>query len=358
MSIRDEVRHAPGYRFSAHPYRVKLDQNEAPDDLPRDVRARALAKIEARSWNRYPSLHGHSVARALAARDGWDPDGVVVANGSNVLIQGAILAAGLGRRVATASPTFAVYGDQARVLGVPVHEVPLRTQDFGLDAPAFRAVLADGPGALFLADPAAPTGNRLADDDVGAVLDAASEHDWTAFVDEAYAPFDGRDRLDLVRGRHERVSLRTLSKAEGLAGARLGYALCSPDTARQLEKVLLPFRLSALQVAVAEAVLEAGAEARDARIRHVVRERERIRSALAELGDVHPFPSDTNFVTFRVDDPAAVHRRLLAQGILIRRQDHLPGLAGCLRVTMGRSDENDAFLQALPHALVGETVHG
>lgn len=357
MMIRDEVRNAPGYRFRAHPHRVKLDQNEAPDDLPPEVRERAMEKMRSASWHRYPDMHATTLARLLAEREGWDPAGVVVAPGSNVLIQGAILAAGLGRRVATVAPTFAVYVDQARLLGVPLDTVPLLRPSFSLDVPAMRSVLEAGPGVAFLADPAAPTGNRLADADVAAVLDAASQNDWLTVIDEAYAPFDGRDRLDLVRERPERVSLRTLSKADGLAGVRLGYALCAPDTARQLEKVLLPFRVSALQAAVAEAVLEAGAPLRQARVKEIVRERDRMRAALTRLDAVHAFESSTNFVLFRVDDPEGVHRRLLEEGVLVRRQDHLPGVEGCLRVTVGRRDENDAFLDALPRALAPEMIH-
>lgn len=360
MSIRDAVRAEPAYHFRARPHRVKLDQNEAPADLDPALRARVLERLAQVDWHRYPELRAESVARRIAARDGWDPDGVVVSPGSNVLIQAAILAAGLGRRVLTVAPTFAVYAAQARLLGVELVEVPLRGDDFALDPDALVRELRRGPGVLFLSDPAAPTGNRLDDGAVASVLDAAAEHDWIAVIDEAYWPYDGRHRLDAVRAHPERVALRTFSKADALGGVRLGYALTSPDTARELGKVLLPFDVSVLQAAVATAVLDDPA-AEDARWRRVATaraERERVRAALAALPEVTVYDSVTNFLLFRTPDAAAAHEALLAEGVLVRRQDHLPGLEGCLRVTLGSPEDDDAFLAAARRAFAAEAPHG
>ncbi|MDZ7707693.1 MAG: histidinol-phosphate transaminase [Trueperaceae bacterium] len=353
MSIRDEVRDAPAYVFRAWPHRVKLDQNEAPADLAEPLRERVLDRLREVDWHRYPELRAHTVAAAIAERDGWDPDGVVVAPGSNVLIQALVIAAGLGRRVLTVSPTFAVYASQARLLGVELSEVPLSPDGFALDAPALTRELRRGPGVVFLADPAAPTGNRLDDDAVAAVLEAASRHDWTVVIDEAYWPYAGVHRLDEIRGRPDRVALRTFSKADALGGVRLGYALAHPDTAKQVGKVLLPFDVSALQAAVAEVVLadDEAAAARERRIATARRERERVREALAAHPEVTVYPSVTNFLLFRVPDAEAAHRAFLDEGVLVRRQDHLPGLGGCLRVTVGSEADDDAFLAAAERAL-------
>lgn len=353
MSIRDEVRDAPAYVFRAEPYRVKLDQNEAPEDLPAELREAVLERMRTAEWHRYPEIRAAGVARRIAARDDWDEDGVVVSPGSNVLIQALVIAAGVGRRVLSVTPTFAVYASQARLLGTDLREVPLDPDDFGLDVPALLHEIRDGPGVLFLADPAAPTGNRHADERIEAVLDAASEYGWLTVVDEAYAPFDGRDRADLVRGRPDRVLLRTFSKADALGGVRLGYALTHPDTATQVAKVLLPFGVSALQAAVAEVVLDdpRGVAARSARIDSARSERVRLAERLARHDAIEVYPSVTNFVLFRCADAGALHAALLDRGVLIRRQDHLPGLGGCLRVSVGTPEQNDAFLAALDAAL-------
>lgn len=352
MSLRDEVRDAPAYVFRAHPHRVKLDQNEAPEDLPDELREEVLARLRDASWHRYPEMRAESVARRIAERDGWDPSGVVVSPGSNVLIQALVIASGIGRRVATVAPTFAVYASQARLLGARLDEVPLLREGFELDVDGFARVLRHGPGILFLADPAAPTGNRHDDARVAEVLDLASRHGWMAVVDEAYAAFDGRDRSDLVRGREDRVLLRTFSKADGLGGVRLGYALTEPDTARHLGKVLLPFDVSALQAALARVVLDdpRALAARSARIDAVGRERRRVAARLAARPELEVYPSVTNFLLIRCADAAWLHGALLDRGVLIRRQDHLPGLDGCLRVSIGTPEDNDAFLEALDEA--------
>ena len=335
MTIRDEVRDLPAYRFTPRAAAVKLDQNESPFDLPEDLRSQALERLAAADWHRYPEMHAESLRARIGSRWDWPDDGVAVAPGSNVLIQALIIAAGLGRRVLTVTPTFSVYELQARVLGVDLTEIPL-LRDFGLPLEALLDELERGPGVLFLTTPAAPTGNRHDDADVAALLDAALEHGWTPVIDGAYAEFAGRDSVGLVRRRPGSVVLRTFSKAFGLGGVRLGYALAEPELATHLRKVTLPFQVSALQVAVGQTVLDAPDYVRR-RVERIVAERVRVFERLRDdpaFDAIAPFPSDANFVLFRTPDAA-----------------HLHSLGGCLRVTIGAESENDLFLHALAASL-------
>lgn len=348
----------PPYAFTAHEATWKLDQNEASTDLDPESKRRILDRIQHVDWHRYPEMHPDRLAAKIAERDGWDRDGVVVAAGSNVLIQALAIVAGLGRKVVVPTPTFSVYEGQARALGIPVHGVPLLAPDFSLDVDGLTEAMGGaGGGVTFLADPAAPTGNRHDDARMHAVLDAASAHDVLAVVDEAYWPFDGRHRLEAVRADPNVVSLRTFSKSDALGGVRIGYALAHPEVATNLKKVLLPFSVSSMQAIVAEATLD-DAQVRAARAERIVQarsERNRIVDRLTVLPGVQPFPSVTNFVTFRTHDARAVHTGLAQRGVLVRRQDHLPGLAGCLRVSIGEPAANDAFLEAL-HATLHATT--
>ena len=342
----------PAYRFEHHPQRVKLDQNEAPDALSPELLAAAMELIRSVDFNRYPDLHPVALEEALGRLHGWPAAGVVVANGSNVLIQALVILAGIGRSVVTVSPNFAVYAAQARLLGAEAVEVPLGA-GFALPTEGLLAALHDRRGVLFLTDPAAPTGNPHDPADIGRVMTAAdSSGAWLSVIDEAYYEFAGSDHSQLVRRLPSAVSLRTFSKAAGLAGVRLGYALASPEVATNLRKVLLPFSVSALQVAVGLSVLERPASGA-ARVAAVASERPRVMAALQRLPGVEVFPSVTNFVLFKVNDPAAVHRALLAADVVIRRQDHLPGAEGCLRVSIGTPGENDAFLAAVSAAILG-----
>ena len=342
MNVRPEVRAVPAYRFEAHPALVKLDQNESPDDLPASLREAALARVAAAEWHRYPALHPDALAERLGARHDWPAGGVVVAGGSNVLIQALVVLSGLGRRVVSLSPSFPLYAQQARLLGSDLHEVRLGP-DHAFPTEAAIEAVAAGSGVAFLPAPLAPTGNAVDPRDLLRVAEAAAPG-WTVVIDEAYAEFAGTDHVALARDFPRVVLLRTLSKAFGLAGARLGYAIAHPALAVELRKVVLPFSVSALQLAVGEAVLDAP-QWIDARVRATIAERERLAAALRDRG-VAFVPSVTNFLLLTVADAAATHQGLLERGVLVRRQDHLPGLAGAVRVTVGRRDENDAFLRA------------
>lgn len=355
MTLRREVLELPGYSFSARSQPVKLDQNESPYDLPEALKAEVLARLAQLPFNRYPELGAERLRTALAARCAWPEDGVVVAGGSNVLIAALVTAAGLGRTVVTLKPTFSVYALQAKLQGARLVEYPLGP-DFTLPEAALAHELAAGAGLLFLAQPAAPTGNLHPWEAVARLAEAAAGN-WLMVLDEAYGEFaraggdeSGDQGLALVERHPHLLSLRTFSKALGLAGARLGYALAHPEVAREVQKVILPFSVSALQQAVGAVALE-HPEVAEARVAEAKRERERLLAGLRALPGVAPYPTSTNFILFRVADAQSTHAGLLERGVVVRRQDHLHGLEGCLRVSVGRPEENEAFLNALAETL-------
>jgi histidinol-phosphate aminotransferase len=353
MPVRDAVRRIPPYRLSADRAEVKLNQNESPYDLPDALKREALKRVAEVPFHRYPDLQADDLRERIGLHHEWPADGVVVTGGSNVLIQCIVIACGLGRTVLTVEPTFAVYRLEAELLGTELIEERL-APGFGLPTEALLERMTDRRGVLFLTDPAAPTGNRLDPEGVRALVHAAG-NDWTVVIDEAYAHFSGRDHLDLVRASDDVVSLRTFSKAFGLGGVRLGYALTSPELAGELRKVALPFSVSALQMAIGAVVLE-HPELIEDRIAEAIAERRRLAAALEAVPDLTVFPSETNFVLFRCLDPEWLFTALLERGVLVRRQDHLPGLAGCLRVSVGQPHENDRLLAALSDALSREGV--
>jgi histidinol-phosphate aminotransferase len=343
MTLRSAVRDVPGYRVAAHAARVKLDQNESPYDLPADLRDRAFERLHEASLNRYPDMHADRVRARIAELEDWPEDGVVVAGGSNVLIQALVILAGIGQRVVTVTPTFAVYALQARLLGAELTEVPLAGAALPIDA--LERELRRGTGVHFLTDPMAPIGDAVGAAGVERLLQAGGER-WLTVVDEAYGPFAPSDHRDLVRRAPLGLSLRTLSKAYGLGGVRIGYALARPEVAAELQKTILPFSVSALQLAVAEVVLDDPAYVAE-RVRETVSERERMSRAFAAMPGVRVHPSVTNFLLLEVDDAERVFEGLLAEGVLVRRQDHLHGLEGCIRISVGSPSENDAVVQAL-----------
>ncbi len=351
MSIRDNVRNVGPYSFTAHDAAVKLDQNESAWPLPDALLDKVAASLKQVELNRYPDLQPRRLVSELARLHAWDEAAVTVAGGSNVLIQSLVIAAGVGRTVLTVSPTFSVYALQGQLLAHELRQVPLNA-DFSLPLRELEEELSEGSGVLFIANPAAPTGNLHPRSELERLRQAAGDS-WLFVIDEAYQHFSGSDFSDLARDGNT-VVLRTLSKAAGLAGARLGYALSSRDIAVNLQKTILPFSVSALQEQVALTVLEHEELIRD-NVDRTVRERGRVFAALKNVTGVEPFESSANFILFRVQDAAKVHGSLLEGGVLVRRQDHLPGLAGCLRVSIGQPGENDLFLDTL-RSIMTDTI--
>lgn len=353
--IREEVLALARYSAPAEPARrlIKLDQNESPDDLPPALRQVALERIAAEQFNRYPGVTPEGVRRRLALLHDWPFEGVAVANGSNVLIQALTAAAGIGRTVVVSTPSFSLYGLAGRLLGRELIEVPL-TASFALDLAGLDAVIERSRAALlFIANPDAPTGVLHDEDEVRALARRRSET--LLVVDEAYAPFAGNGLAPTLASLPNVVVLRTLSKAYGLAGLRIGYALGAPGLIEQLHKILLPFCVDRLSQIVAEVALDHPAHM-EARVTLLNSERERVLTRLAGLHAFQALPSVANFFLLRTPDAATTHRAFVEQGVLLRRVDHQPGLAGHLRVSIGAPAENDAFIAAatrIDHALAG-----
>jgi histidinol-phosphate aminotransferase len=349
LPIRPAVLASPDYPFSAVTAPIKLDQNESFEDFPAELKDLALERLRQLPWHRYTDLNADALCNAVARHDGWAPEGTVVTTGSNVLIALLIqLSAMGGGRVLTVKPNFALYGLDAHLLGAELTEVPLR-EDQSVDFDALIAALgpASGPaarGVIYLPRPHAPTGSLCRLGDVERL--ALASQGWLLVIDEAYHHFmDSEDARALARRHPHVVLLRTLSKAWGLAGLRMGYALTSDGVARQLRKLVPPFGVSVLQTVCTLVALEHPGYVQ-ARVAHTLRERARLFLALQRHPSWQPVPSHANFLLVRTPDAAQAHAQLLAGGVLVRRQDSLPGLHGCLRVTVGTTEENDAFLRA------------
>ncbi|HEX2864142.1 MAG TPA: histidinol-phosphate transaminase [Deinococcales bacterium] len=341
-ALRPAVQESPDYPFTHHDAPVKLDQNEAPDDFPAELKEEVFDLLRAEPWHRYPDMHAERLRAEIARLEGWAELGVVVTPGSNVLIHALADAAGIGGAVVTVSPAFSLYGLAGKLLAEDLRQVPLGP-DFALPVAGLIEALSVGSGVLYLAEPHAPTGALHANADLRAVIDAAGDR-WVVVLDEAYAQFSGAD-LSEFYSRPNVARLKTFSKAWALGGARLGYLLAAPELASAVRKLVLPFNVSSFALAAGQvAVKHAGLMTE--RVQNVVSERERVHSRLVDLPAWHAYPSFANFHLIRTPDAAQAWRLLLDRGVLVRRQDSLPGLAGCIRVSVGNREDNDRFLQA------------
>jgi histidinol-phosphate aminotransferase len=351
--IKPKVRALLAYTLQAPEARRKLNQNESPFDVPASLKDAVLARMREAPWNRYPAFTPSALVARLAEQHGWTPEGVLVGNGSNEVIQATLaVTVGDGTAVVTSVPTFALYRLLTEVYGGRVVAVPLGSSfEFDVDA-LVRAAAASGARVVVVNTPNNPTGSPLPE---GAVEQLLAETSALIVVDEAYQAFGGPTAVPLLAEHPRLVVLRTFSKALAFAGLRFGYALAHPAVAREIAKAKLPYNVNSMTLAAAEAVLDAADvfEQYQSRIRAA---RDRLFAGLSGLAGLRAFPSAANFVLIRCEArPAAeVFRRLIEEhGILVRDVSGGAGLEGCLRITAGTTEDVDAVLAGL-RAILGK----
>jgi histidinol-phosphate aminotransferase len=342
--LRPEVERLKIYAVDQDGSLVKLNQNEAPDDVPPDAKEEAFERLRRSAWNRYPAGGPGDLEAMISAREGHPAEGILAGNGSNELIQTLLIAAcDRGDRIVTVRPTFSVYGRVAGVLSLSVDEVPLADGFAAFDTDALIE-RSKGARMVILASPNNPTGTALTEED-GRRLAGGTEG--LLVIDEAYFEFSGISLKGLIAEHGNVVVLRTLSKAWRLAGARLGYLMGRESLVHGLAKAKLPFSVGLFARTVAEVVFRRRGEV-DETVRKILNERERVFQALSGIPGISPVPSSANFILFGIEDRSAsvLFEQLRARGVLVRVFDD-PLLAGHLRVTIGKAVENDAFLEAV-----------
>ncbi|MEZ0334492.1 MAG: histidinol-phosphate transaminase [Gemmatimonadales bacterium] len=349
--IKPAVRAQTAYTLRAPTARRKLNQNECPDDLPPPLKRAILDEAAAQPWHRYPEFVPGELLERLAVHYRWRPDGVLVGNGSNELIQATLsVALGAGDVVVAPSPTFSLYRLLTGVLGGRYVPVPLG-KDFRYDLDRLiTAAVEERARVIVLNSPNNPTGSVLPGDAVERVL---RETRTLVVCDEAYQEFGGPSAIPLLGRSSRLVVLRTFSKAMGVAGLRFGVGLAHPEVAAELVKGKLPYNVNAVTLSAATILLREAPLLAE-RTRRIVATRERFVPKLAALPGITVFPSAANFVLIRcLARPAReVFRRLYDDyGILVRDVSNAGELAECLRISIGSDDDMDAVILALTEIL-------
>ncbi len=318
----------------------RLHANELPWRAETD---RSLAGL-----NRYPEPHPHALAARLAQLYGVSPDQLLPGRGSDESID--LLLRGFCRagvdNVVICPPTFGMYAVAARIQGAQIREVPLRREaGFAVDVAAVRAVCDANTRIIFLCSPNNPTGNSTSHEVLRRILDIPA----LVVVDEAYLEFAGTDSAVALLAAHQNlVVLRTLSKAYGLAGARVGSLIAAREIVTLLAKVIPPYSIAQLTIEAVMATLTAPQIAvQRERIVQVRAERDRVCATLATSPAVRKvWPSDANFLLIDCADPDGVLAATRAAKLLVRdlRSAALPQ---SLRVSIGTPEQNDRLLRSL-----------
>ncbi|MFQ6021662.1 MAG: histidinol-phosphate transaminase [Acidiferrobacterales bacterium] len=348
--IRPEVLELKAYAVPDSTGLIKLDANENPFPWPPEIIQAWLEVLSNVQVNRYPDPDARRLkerlCQAMALPAGMD---VLLGNGSDELIQIVLMAlARPGSQVLAPAPSFTMYEIVAKSVGMKFISVPL-TDSFDLDVPAVRTMMKmQRPAVTFLAYPNAPTGNLFAADDVEAII---RESDGLVVVDEAYFPFTDATFMHRLDHYDNLLVMRTVSKL-GLAGLRLGLLVGNQAWLAEFNKVRLPYNVNSLTQASAEFAL-ANHEFLDQQAVWIRAERGKLFAALKEMSAIQVWPSEANFILFRVQNGDATHvyDALQAAGVLVKNLDESGALRGCLRVAVGTVKENEAFLAALRAAV-------
>ncbi|WP_459617986.1 histidinol-phosphate transaminase [Bordetella sp. 2513F-2] len=334
---------------------VKLASNENPLGMPASARAALAAAAE--SLARYPDPNGFDLKSALAGRYDVPMDWITLGNGSNDILEIAALALlEPGTSAVYAEHAFTVYRLATQARGARHIMVPAR--DYGHDLDAMAAAIAPDTRLLFIANPNNPTGTFLPGAQIEAFLARVhAEHGErvTVVLDEAYNEYlDPGLRFDsvaLVRRHPNLIVSRTFSKAYGLAGLRVGYALAQPVLTDLLNRVRQPFNVNTLAQAAAIAALHDTAFLEQAYATNKAGKAQ-LCEAFERLG-LQFVPSYGNFVLVRVGDAGRINRELLKRGVIVRPVAG-DGLPEWLRVSIGLPHENARFVEALTEILGGQ----
>ena len=355
QKIRSVIKDIQAYHVADARGLIKLDAMENPYQLSEGLKAKLQARLSEAELNRYPD------PSAAALRDKLRevmrvPQGksIVLGNGSDELIQ--MLAMAVAEHdgnddvcLMSFDPGFVMYKMIADFTGIRYVGVSL-DENFSLDMESTRQSIAENqPSIIFVAYPNNPSANCYNEKDIEEIISLAPG---MVVLDEAYHPFAQTSFMDRLDEFDNLLVMRTVSKM-GLAGLRLGLLCGHPDIIAEIDKIRLPYNINVLTQLTAELVLD-NVDELDKQARLIREQREVLLQKMNLQSDLQVFPSQANFILFRVLNKNAndVFENIKQSGVLIKNMKADTGLLNnCLRVTVGTPDENEAFITALDKAL-------
>ncbi|MDF2727000.1 MAG: hisC [Nitrososphaera sp.] len=322
---------------------IKLDSNEnfALDrDFVAGVVVEAAKQVDLRE---YPLGQIDELYARLAKYAGVSVECVALGSGSDQIIE--LLLSTLGGRHATVfSPTFSYFINRCKLHGIKIYQVPLEP-DFTLDKKAFVKA-AKRSDLIYICSPNNPTGNQLDRQEMIEVVDSLKDR--LVLIDEAYVDFADYSLSGEAIKRNNVIVLRTLSKAFGLAGARVGYMVSNRKFVKIFRSIIQsPYPISTLSLAIASGVL-ADIDQVKQTIKSVRSERERVFARLSKIDGIKIFRSDANFIFIEAGkNYPAISKILNSNGILVKLLGNITNHKGCMRITIGTREMNDKYLKCI-----------
>jgi len=351
--IRKEILELNAYHVPNPGEMIKLDAMENPYKIPDNLLDEWLSLIKCAEINRYPDPAASKLSIALESYMGVPQkkssgikNKIILGNGSDELIQiMAMAVAQPGKKILAPEPGFVMYSMIAKFVAMDYIGVPL-SDDFSLDMVSMLAAIKNHqPALIFLAYPNNPTGNLFADDDIVKIIKAA---EGLVVVDEAYHPFACEGFMSRLGEFDNLLVMRTVSKM-GLAGLRLGLLAGSEKWIAEFDKIRLPYNINILTQVTAEFAIK-HANVFEAQAKIIREQRDWLFEKLSEFSQFNVYPSRANFILLKVlkGDASKIFEGLKQRGVLIKNSHSAGGmLTQCLRVTVGKPEENQILVAAL-----------
>lgn len=314
--------------------KVFLDANENPFDE------------EQQKWNRYPDPLQKGIKNQLSIIKGIPVDNIFLGNGSDEAIDllFRIFCIGGQSNVITCPPTYGMYKVSSAIHNVENIEVPL-SEDFQLDVKAILKNANEQSKILFICSPNNPTGNSLRKDDIHNLLE---NFRGIAVIDEAYIDFSAQKSWihELIKYPNL-VVLQTLSKAWGLASARLGMAFANQELVKILNKVKPPYNISGpSQKLVSDSLSKK--DAFEKQVKEILTERDALMLKLQDIAGVKKvYETDANFILVKLNNAKTIYQKLIKKGIVVRDRSNVKLCDDCLRITVGTKEENNVLIKGL-----------
>lgn len=349
MRYLERLKGLKAYKTETTPCKIKLSSNESPFDISKELKEKILKEIVKIEFQRYPDPHQAQLKEVISNfvynLEGVkiSPENLVLGNGSDELINLLITIVGdIKNSVMYPIPTFPMYQVSSDVVGRPKLEF-LLDENFQLTKKEIDKALSKNPDVVFFASPNNPTGNSFNRD---LILYTIKSGIFTV-IDEAYTHFSDKESFIKEALEYDNVVvLRTMSKI-GLASIRLGYLIAKKETAQEINKARLPFNITYSTQVIGTVVLTEGLDEIKYQIKVVKEERERVMKEISKIDKIKVYPSDANFFLMRVKDGNLIHKKLIEKGVLTRNMSHLTKLENCIRVSIGRKEENDIFIKVM-----------
>lgn len=311
--------------------RVFLDANENP--FPS-------------SYNRYPDPYQIELKRVISELKGVPVDYIFLGNGSDEAIDllfRSFCEPGKDS-VIIPQPTYGMYTVSANINNVAVKSCAL-TSDFDIDEIRIKELYDDTTRLIFLCSPNNPSGNLLSTEKVLHIIES---FDGLVVIDEAYIDFtDTPGFISYLKEFENLVILQTLSKAWGLAGIRLGMCFANPAVITILNKIKPPYNINSITQTIAIDALSEATK-KESWVRAIIAERDLLSQKLNELSVTEfIYPSDANFILAKVKDARSIYEKLVAKGLIVRDRSTVELCEGCLRITVGTSEENKQLIEAM-----------